>query len=199
MTLYLVRHGRAARGLDDLDPGLDELGHAQARAAAEALRSTDARRLVVSPLRRTRETAAPIAAALGLSPMLEDRVAEVFDPSLPPPDRQSMIGPLLAGRWSEQREALQSFRRRVLDALESFASEPTVVVSHFIAISVAIGAALGDDRVAPVPVANASITRLLLENGHFRLEMAGDIAHLGSLEVTGGHTALAGKAPLSDA
>jgi len=36
--IYLIRHGKPAAGWgDDDDPGLDETGHAQARAAAEAL------------------------------------------------------------------------------------------------------------------------------------------------------------------
>ncbi|MXY36711.1 MAG: histidine phosphatase family protein, partial [Dehalococcoidia bacterium] len=59
MTLYLIRHGLAAAGLDDLDPGLAPLGHEQAAITARALRKLTPSRLVVSPLRRTRETADP--------------------------------------------------------------------------------------------------------------------------------------------
>ena len=117
MTIYLVRHGLAASGVDDLDPGLAALGLAQARAAAEALRLHGARRLVVSPLRRTRETAEPIANALGLAPEIRNEVAEVFHPSMPSGERQAMIGPFMAGRWADQPEVLRQWRARVVLAL----------------------------------------------------------------------------------
>src|SRR5215208_6064648 len=119
--LYLVRHGRAAAGVEDLDPGLDDLGHTQARAAADALLHSGATRLVVSPLRRTRETAEPIATALALVSEIRDEVAEVFDPELAAPERRALLGPLLSGAWSEQSDDLRRFRERVLSALMSFA------------------------------------------------------------------------------
>jgi broad specificity phosphatase PhoE len=192
--LYLVRHGRAAAGVEDLDPGLDELGHAQARAAAQALLQVGARRLVVSPLRRTRETAEPIAAALGLIPEIRNEVAEVFDPELAVADRRAMLGPLLSGHWSEQSDDLHQFRDRVVSTLISLAqtNEPTIVVSHFVAISVGIGAALGDDRVSPAAVPNASITRLELRRGALSLIEAGGVAHLSDAQVTHAHTARSG-------
>jgi broad specificity phosphatase PhoE len=192
--LYLVRHGRAAAGVEDLDPGLDELGHTQAHAAAQALLHVGARRLVVSPLRRTRETSEPIAAALGLTPEIRHEVAEVFDPELAVADRRALLGPLLGGRWSEQSDALCQFRDRVLSTLVDLAraSEPTIVVSHFVAISVGIGAALGEDRVSPAAVPNASITRLELRGDRLSLVEAGGVAHLSGEQVTHAHTARSG-------
>ena len=65
--LYLIRHGRpsATWGGHDDDPGLDEAGDLQARAARDWLLSRpdgERPRLVVSsPLRRCRETAQPTA------------------------------------------------------------------------------------------------------------------------------------------
>ena len=192
--LYLVRHGRAAAGVEDLDPGLDDLGHTQARNAAAALLDVGAKRLIVSPLRRTRETADPIAKALGLTPEIRDEVAEVFDPELAVADRRAMLGPLLSGRWSEQNESLRAFRDRVVSTLISLAqtNEPTIVVSHFVAISVGIGAALGEDRVSPASVPNASITRLELRQGALDLVEAGGVAHLSGDQVTHAHSARAG-------
>jgi broad specificity phosphatase PhoE len=192
--LYLVRHGRAAAGVEDLDPGLDELGHAQARAAAQALLHAGARRLIVSPLRRTRETAAPIAAALNLTAEIRDEVAEVFDPELAVADRRALLGPLLSGRWSEQSEALRQFRDRVLSTLITLAqaNETTIVVSHFVAISAGIGAALGEDRISPAAVPNASITRLEIREGALGLIEAGGVAHLSGDQVTHAHTARSG-------
>lgn len=196
--LYLVRHGLAAAGVQDLDPGLDAVGHRQAAVTAVALNRPSVARLVVSPLRRTRETAAPIAALLGHPAETRVEVAEVFDPSLPPADRQAMIGPFMAGRWSEQNEILRAWRQRVLDALleiglDAAAKEQDVIiVSHYIAIGVAIGEATGDDRVVPVPIANCSITTLEVGDGGFRVQSAAGIAHLPEDLVTGLGQALPG-------
>ena len=80
--LYLVRHGRAAASWDaDTDPGLDAGGHAQAQAAAEALASLGPLGLVVSPMARTRETAAPFARAWRVEPRIEPRVSEIPSPT----------------------------------------------------------------------------------------------------------------------
>ena len=63
MTLYVVRHGRTEANASGLllgraDPGLDEVGRRQASAIAAAVPS--GARVVSSPLRRCRETAAAI-------------------------------------------------------------------------------------------------------------------------------------------
>ena len=196
--LYLVRHGLAAAGVQDLDPGLDAVGHRQAAVTAAALNRPSVARLVVSPLRRTQETAAPMAALFGLPAETRVEVAEVFDPSLPAADRQAMIGPFMAGRWSEQNEILRAWRQRVVDTLleiglEAAAREQDVIiVSHYIAIGVAIGEATADDRVVPVPIANCSITALEVGDGGFRVESAAGNAHLPEDLVTGLRQALSG-------
>lgn len=200
MTLYLVRHGLAAAGVDDLDPGLAELGHEQARLAAQFLASVNSERVITSPLRRTRETAKPIGEVLKCEPIVRVEVAEVFDPSMPVEQRRAMIGPFMAGRWSEQSETLRAWRDRVVACLRELAGEANeagrdlVVVSHYIAIGVAIGEALGDDRVVPVPMANASITSIEVSgDGRFSLIKAADTSHLPPDKITGLHTAMMGK------
>ena len=64
--------GRAA------DPPLAASGHRQARALADRLAADGIDGLYTSPLRRARETAHPLAAALGLDALVVDGVAE-FD------------------------------------------------------------------------------------------------------------------------
>lgn len=197
MTIYLIRHGLAAAGAEDLDPGLDPVGHAQAAATADAFRGRDIARLVVSPLRRTQETAVPIAEAVGVAGETRVEVAEVFDPTMPPAERRQMIGPFMAGTWSTQPEHLVAWRQRVLETLLELAHETPgdlVVVSHYIAIGVAIGAALHDDRVVPVPIANCSITSLEASDGTFSLREAASTEHLPEDLVTGLRTALPGGA-----
>ncbi len=195
MKLYLVRHGHAAAGVEDLDPGLDEMGRAQAATAARALARLEPRRLVVSPMRRTRETAEPIARAVGIEPEVRVEVSEVFRPDTAPAERRQMIVPFMQSRWGAQAGDLQDWRARVLAALvELGTSSPgdVVVVSHYIAIGVAIGEALGDDRVVPTEIANASITTLEAEDGALVLLHGPSVVHLAPEQVTGLHTAILG-------
>ena len=190
MTIYLVRHGRAEAGVEHPDPGLDDVGRSQAERAAAALKKTGAKRLICSPLRRARETAAPIAEALGVSPEIRDEVSEVFDPSLEVGARRDMLIPLLSGRWSEQIEPLRRWRDRVLDALVALTGEKVVVVSHFVAISAAIGASTEDDRVSPCALANASITTMEVVGGKLHLRRPGEVSHLSRDEITATHAAI---------
>jgi broad specificity phosphatase PhoE len=74
MRLLLLRHGQThgntAGALDTAVPGLDltDLGHRQAEAAARALADQGVDRIYVSTLTRTHQTAAPLAALLGIEP-----------------------------------------------------------------------------------------------------------------------------------
>lgn len=192
MTLYLVRHGRASAGVEELDPGLDAVGASQAAHAAEALRSSGAKRLVCSPLRRARETAEPIAKALGLAPEVRAEISEVFDPEMTSEDRRGMLASFLSGRWSAQPASLRQFRDRVLSTLVSLGDVDTIVVSHFVAISAAIGASTDDDRVAPCALANASITTLVVRDGKLVLRRPGEVAHLSRDEITASRSAMPG-------
>lgn len=75
MRLLLVRHGQTpANVAGTLDtaapgPGLTDLGRRQAEAVVGALGHETISAIYVSRLRRTHETAAPLAAALGLAPI----------------------------------------------------------------------------------------------------------------------------------
>jgi broad specificity phosphatase PhoE len=80
-ALHLVRHGEV-HNPDHVcygylpEFGLGEPGRAQAREAAEYLADRGADLLLCSPLRRAVETAAPIAAALGIEAVTDDRLIE---------------------------------------------------------------------------------------------------------------------------
>jgi len=83
MTVILLRHGRStsnvAHTLAGRSPGveLDEKGQIQARGVVERLGAVTVQAIVTSPLLRCEQTAAPLAAALNLTPIVEDRLAEV--------------------------------------------------------------------------------------------------------------------------
>ena len=83
--MYLLRHGqsefnvhfsktRIDPGIED--PALTDLGRAQAGAAAAALAPRGLTRIVASPYRRTLETAAIVADALGLPIEIDSLVRE---------------------------------------------------------------------------------------------------------------------------
>lgn len=81
-VFYLVRHGdndSVGRGISGRRAGihLNERGRAQARAMAERLATAGIERVYASPLERTRETAAPIAAQLGLNVEVMDEFTEI--------------------------------------------------------------------------------------------------------------------------
>jgi broad specificity phosphatase PhoE len=79
--LVLVRHGRTAWNLEERAQGhadvpLDDIGHAEAAAAALYLARMGATRLWSSDLRRAAETAAYVAAASGLAVGYDPRLRE---------------------------------------------------------------------------------------------------------------------------
>lgn len=170
MRVYLIRHGRPAStwGGDDLDPGLDEVGHAQARAVADALlaMSERPRRVISSPLRRCRETAEPLAQALGMEVEIDPAVGEIPTPaSVPHEERAAWLQKAFTGRWSEIDGDLDydTWRAEVAQALAGYAG--CAVFSHFVAINAAVSLATGDDRVAAFRPDHCSITALEVRDG----------------------------------
>jgi probable phosphoglycerate mutase len=83
VEIVLVRHGEpewVRDGLNVVDPPLTERGHAQARQLATALVDREFDELLVSPLIRARQTAAPLLAALGRDEVVEPWLEEIRDP-----------------------------------------------------------------------------------------------------------------------
>ena len=77
--IHLVRHAEPAGSWGSHpDPGLSELGRAQARAVVRTLAGLSPRATVSSPLLRCQETAAPFAVVAGLAPRIEPRVAQIL-------------------------------------------------------------------------------------------------------------------------
>ncbi|MDT5360345.1 MAG: hypothetical protein QOC69_2107 [Mycobacterium sp.] len=83
MTVILLRHGRStsntAHTLAGRSEGidLDEKGLEQAQGIVERIGSLPVKAIVRSPLLRCERTVAPLAAALGLDPVVEERLSEV--------------------------------------------------------------------------------------------------------------------------
>ena len=171
--LYLVRHGQAAAGFaDHADPGLSRLGREQALHTANRLAALPPMQLISSPLARARETALPLlelwhgSAAAPLS--IEPRVSEIAAEHSDLLRRAEWLASIMNERWSTLGRPLQHWARAVvLSLLEQPAD--AVIFSHFIAINVAVGWAIGDDRVAHFRPTNASVSILDTDGWHLRL------------------------------
>ncbi|MGE3619423.1 MAG: histidine phosphatase family protein [Acidimicrobiia bacterium] len=186
--LIVVRHGRtghnaAGRLLGHLDPDLDDVGRAQARALAAALGPVD--RVVSSPLGRARQTAAEIAGPVEV----DERWIEMDYGELD----GTPIADVPASTWARWRddddfappggESHAALGRRVAAACEALAADAAehdvVVVSHVSPIKAAATWSLG----VPIGVswrlhvAPASITRIATA-GVPRLHGFDDVAHL---------------------
>jgi broad specificity phosphatase PhoE len=156
--LYLVRHGRAAAGWEKDDPGLDDVGRAQADTVAERLAPLGPLAIVTSPLRRARQTAAPLEARWGITASVAAAVGEVPSPDgVPAAARPEWLRSVMAGTWTALGPRYLQYRDDAVAFLCSLGHD-TVVTSHFVAINAAIGAAVGGDRMVFLALDNGSVT-----------------------------------------
>ena len=155
-VVHLVRHGEVhnpGHVLYGRLPGyhLSEAGRAMAVATAEALADRDITVIRSSPLERAQETAAPLAARLGLEVGVEERLLEsdnVFEGTAggwrKPANWRHLYNPFRPS-WGEPYRAVAD---RVLaacaDAAEAAAGHEAVLVSHQAPIWVARLAAQGE-------------------------------------------------------
>ena len=175
--MILVRHGEASAAWgDDPDPGLSELGARQAEAVADALAPLGPWAIATSPLRRCRQTAAPLASRWGIEPAVAPEVAEVPSPAaIAVAERPAWLLALAERTWAEADAATRRWRDDVVAALLGL-TDDVVVFSHFVAINVALGAATGDDRVFVARLANCSRTVIDVVGGRLQLVEAGEVA-----------------------
>ena len=161
-TILLVRHGQAAAGFGShRDPGLDDVGRAQAEATAEELaaRFEEPVPIYSSPLKRAQETAAPLARQWGSEVILEPRVAEIPSPTEDMRERARWLRGVMAGKWTELPEELLRWRQEMIDCVLGFEAD-SVVFCHFIAINVVVGAATGVEELIVFRPDNGSVTEV---------------------------------------
>jgi 2,3-bisphosphoglycerate-dependent phosphoglycerate mutase len=202
--VILVRHGASAHAFQDQpfplldgqsDPELAPEGQEQAWALVDRLTPEPLAALFVTPLRRTQETAAPLAARLGLDPVVVPELIEVGLGELEGGEWRVRAGkrgdPLVARVFAEQRwdvipgaEPADAFALRLRTGIEKVVTSagPDRVVaafSHGAAIAEICHQATGSRPFAFVAVDNASITRLVvLADGTWVLRSFNDTAHL---------------------
>jgi broad specificity phosphatase PhoE len=157
--IWLIRHGEPAAGWGaHLDPGLSPLGATQAEAAARSVAEAGARRAVVSPLRRCRETARPFERLIETHARVDPDVGEIPTPE-GVADRAAWLREAMTGGWSDMPPEFRAWRDRVVSAVASL-PEGAAAFSHFVAINAVIGELAGDDRLLVFRPGHCSVTRL---------------------------------------
>ncbi len=175
MNIYLVRHGEAAEHWHKADdPGLSELGHQQAANTAKLLmqKLEPGVRLISSPMVRARETAQPLAQALGIEPTIMEQFREIPTP-VDQAERHSWLRTIALQDWREQHEMVRNWRSALLAELQEV-QEHAVVFTHFMVLNAIVGSLQKRDRVVCFLPANVSVTTLkwsgeshdLIELGH---------------------------------
>ncbi len=163
MRLHLVRHGRAAAGWgEDPDPGLDEIGQAQAVGLVDQLGGIGPMAIVSSPLQRAQQTAAPLAARWRVDPVVEPDVGEIPSPTSDLAERSAWLRDTLRSRWVDLGPTVIGWRSHLVASLLALPGD-TVVFTHFVAINVIVGAASGSDALIVFAPANASCTIIDIE------------------------------------
>jgi probable phosphoglycerate mutase len=189
--LLLLRHAIPLSG--QADPGLSDLGRAQAERVAQWLKCSEIDGLVTSPLRRARETAAPIEAALGLvAEVIDDlREWELDDPNhvydaledMAPDDPRLLA--VAEGRYDDFVPELDTaaFQRRTVSAIEEvFARhghcERVVVSTHGGFISAYLAYVIGARQVMWFNADYTGISRVLrLQSGRVVVRSVNETGH----------------------
>ncbi|MCX4096576.1 histidine phosphatase family protein [Nocardia sp. alder85J] len=178
MQLVLVRHAQPQRAVTTsgiADPELTDTGWAQAARVPAALAHHRIARVVSSPQRRARETAAPLAEKLGLDVDIVDGLAE-YDLGLPlylPIEQardsdlntQAAYERIKAGHLPEGIDAA-GFVARVLAAVDAViaAADPAdtvVAFAHGGVVNVTLQHLLKLELPLTFPIDYCSITRIL--------------------------------------
>jgi probable phosphoglycerate mutase len=203
IELVLVRHGASEAVREDqpfellegqADPALSPAGERQAQAVAAALAREPIEALYVTPLRRTAQTAAPVAALTGLDPVVVPELREVHLGELDGGAFRIAVArrdPLIREVFAQERwdvipgaETAEDFERRtragidrILDGLRPGATVAAVL--HGGVIGELCRQASGSRPFAFVHADNGSFTRIaVLPDGRRWVRTFNEGAHL---------------------
>ena len=200
-TILLVRHGESAPAHPDRpfalrdghgDPPLDPVGVQQAELLADRLQHEPVDAIYVTTLCRTVETAAPLAARLGITPVVEPDLREVFlgeweGGALR--ERAAAGDPIFARIFTEERwdvipgaEDHDAFDARTWNALirivESHPDQRVMAVSHGGVIGQLLHRVATSRRFAFSGADNASISEIVATPERIILRRYNDVSHL---------------------
>jgi len=199
--ILLIRHGESAPFREDVpvpladghgDPPLDTVGEKQAERVADRLADEDLSAVYVSSLQRTAQTAAPLVARLGLEPVVEPDVREVFLGEWEGELFRKYAAerhPLVIKAWVEERwdvipgaEPVDVFATRVHDAIVRIAGrhkdQTVAVFTHGGVIGQVLSEASGSRPFAFLGADNGSISQVVVTDGRWIVRRYNDTAHL---------------------
>jgi probable phosphoglycerate mutase len=202
--LLLIRHGESEPADPDspfplvgghADPALAALGHEQAERVGHRLASVKIEAIYVTPLRRTAQTAEPLARRLGLTPQVEQDLREVHLGEWEGGLYRKMVAeqdPVAMRMWAEERwdvipgaERSESFAARVGGAINRIAGrhpgQRVAVFAHGGVIGQALALAARSRPFAFITADNASISRLVVDGERWIVRGFNDVAHLEDL------------------
>jgi probable phosphoglycerate mutase len=202
--ILLVRHGESEPAVPRQpfplvdgqgDPALHPVGQQQAERVADRLIESGQRiaAIYVSTLRRTHQTAAPLAARLGIEPRVEPDLREVHLGDWEGGDFRRHVAeghPLALQMRREQRwdvipgaEPGEVFAARVRSAVDRIATahadETVVAVTHGGVIGQVLAEATGARAFSFAGADNASISHLVVMPDGWFVRRYNDTAHLG--------------------
>jgi probable phosphoglycerate mutase len=180
VELILIRHALPERRETDdgtpADPPLSQLGRRQAEAMARWVAAEKIDALYTSPMRRARETAAPLEQLLGLEAVLEPGIVEMDHQS----DTYIPIDQLKRDDYPRWQALVQggelwggidmpAFRATVVEALERAVAAHrggrVAVVCHGGVVNAWAGHLLGVEDPFFLDVAYTSVSRFLAASG----------------------------------
>ena len=200
--VLLIRHGATApfvangeappRRGQQADPPLSSVGEAEAARVADRLREEEIASIYHSPLQRTAQTAAPLATALGITPVVEEDLREVFLGDVDGLDLRMLVADgnehvrsaLRDQRWdripgAETQAALARRTRSVIERLAADHDGSNVAVfTHGGVIGQLLAEASGSTPHAFINAANGSITRLVVTPKRWTVAGFNDTGHL---------------------
>jgi probable phosphoglycerate mutase len=201
--ILLVRHGESSPLIEGesfplvgghSDPPLAPDGHVQAAQVAERLILTGERiaAIYVTTLTRTHQTAAPLAERLGLEPIVEANLREVFLGDWEGGEFRHRVAdedPIAVqmfetGRWDAipNGEPTEAFDARVRAGIESIAAahpdELVVAVVHGGVIGQVMNIIADTSGFRFGGADNASISHIVVEPDRWRLRCFNDTSHL---------------------
>jgi 2,3-bisphosphoglycerate-dependent phosphoglycerate mutase len=185
MDLLLVRHAEPVRTpagsvTGPADPGLTPLGFDQAERLAAWLACEPIDAVLSSPMRRARETAQPLAAALGCEVEIVDGLIEYDSTSadyIPMEELQATNDPrwlaMVEGRWEELgADPAHVFKARVAqcvdDIVDRFPGRRVAAVCHGGVVNCALAAVLDIDRYLWFEPHYTSISRVIASRSGIR-------------------------------
>jgi 2,3-bisphosphoglycerate-dependent phosphoglycerate mutase len=199
--ILLIRHGESEAYVEGTsfplteghgDPALSPEGHVQAQRLASRLATAGIDALYVTTLRRTAQTAAPLATRLGLEPRVEPGLREVHMGEWEGGVYRKMVAeghPVVRQAWAEERwdiipgaEPEAQFAARTSAAIERIAGahpgQRVAVVTHGGVIGQVLATAAQSRPFAFITADNASISRIVVADGRWIIRTFNDTGHL---------------------